>query len=131
MIDLPFHSGRVLVLRRFPTSSLGAGYTSIRHRDPSGKRFLHAGVIDIQRGFAVRRCCMQVTVGNRIAAHIGDPIRRLLGSAGEQVIHESQSARSRHSPRKHVLAANPILGVGFSLQDQDLAASASQFCGER
>jgi hypothetical protein len=37
VIGLPFHSGHVLALRRFPASSLGPGYTSIWHRDPGGK----------------------------------------------------------------------------------------------
>jgi hypothetical protein len=32
------------------------------------QRFLHAGVIHIQRDFAVWRCCMQITASNRIAA---------------------------------------------------------------
>jgi hypothetical protein len=84
------------------------------------QRFLHAGVIHIQRDFAVWRCCMQITAGNRIAAHIGDPIRRLMASAGEQAIHESQSARGRHSPRRHVLAANPILEVGSRSRTRNL-----------
>ena len=37
VIGLPFRSGHVLALRRFPASSLGPGYTSIWHRDPGGK----------------------------------------------------------------------------------------------
>ncbi|MEJ2031542.1 MAG: hypothetical protein P8Y63_00540 [Deltaproteobacteria bacterium] len=32
----PFASGHLLALRRFPVTSLGAGYTSIWHRDPAG-----------------------------------------------------------------------------------------------
>jgi hypothetical protein len=36
VIGLPFRSGHVLALRRFPASSLGPGYTSIWHRDPGG-----------------------------------------------------------------------------------------------
>lgn len=36
VIGLPFLSGHVLALRRFPASSLGPGYTSIWHRDPCG-----------------------------------------------------------------------------------------------
>ncbi len=36
VIGLPFLSGHVLALRRFPASSLGPGYTSIWHRDPGG-----------------------------------------------------------------------------------------------
>jgi hypothetical protein len=36
VIGLPFRSGHVLALRRFPASSLGPGYTSVWHRDPGG-----------------------------------------------------------------------------------------------
>jgi len=37
VIGLPFKSGHVLALRRFPASSLGPGYTSVWHRAPSGR----------------------------------------------------------------------------------------------
>lgn len=37
VMGLPFSSGHVLALRRFPATSLGAAYTSIWHRDPSGR----------------------------------------------------------------------------------------------
>jgi hypothetical protein len=36
VLGLPFRSGHVLALRRFPASSLGPGYTSVWHRDPGG-----------------------------------------------------------------------------------------------
>jgi hypothetical protein len=36
VMGLPFSSGHVLAMRRFPASSVGPGYTSIWHRDPSG-----------------------------------------------------------------------------------------------
>jgi hypothetical protein len=36
VIGLPFRSGHVLALRRFPVSSLGPGYTSVWHRSPDG-----------------------------------------------------------------------------------------------
>lgn len=36
VIGLPFQSGHVLALRRFPESSIGPGYTSVWHRDPDG-----------------------------------------------------------------------------------------------
>lgn len=35
IIGLPFRSGHVLALRRFSSSSIGPGYTSVWHRDPS------------------------------------------------------------------------------------------------
>jgi hypothetical protein len=36
VMGLPFRSGHVLALRRFPASSVGPGYTSVWHRDPNG-----------------------------------------------------------------------------------------------
>jgi hypothetical protein len=37
VMGLPFASGHILGLRRFPASSIGPGYTSIWHRDPAGR----------------------------------------------------------------------------------------------
>ena len=37
VMGLPFISGHVLALRRFPASSLGYGYSSVWHRDPQGQ----------------------------------------------------------------------------------------------
>jgi len=37
LMGLPFASGHVLGLRRFPASSIGPGYFSIWHRDPTGR----------------------------------------------------------------------------------------------
>ena len=37
IVGLPFQSGHVLALRRFPASSIGPGYTAVWHRDPSGR----------------------------------------------------------------------------------------------
>jgi hypothetical protein len=37
VIGLPFSSGHILALRRFPASSLGYGYASVWHRSPEGK----------------------------------------------------------------------------------------------
>lgn len=36
IMGLPFRSGHVLALRRFPVTSVGSGYTSVWHRSPSG-----------------------------------------------------------------------------------------------
>jgi hypothetical protein len=36
VMGLPFRSGHVLGLRRFPASSIGPGYRSVWHRDPDG-----------------------------------------------------------------------------------------------
>jgi hypothetical protein len=37
VMGLPFASGHVLALRRFPASSIGPAYTSVWHRDPAGR----------------------------------------------------------------------------------------------
>jgi hypothetical protein len=37
VMGVPFAAGDVLALRHFPASSLGAGYTSVWHRDPDGR----------------------------------------------------------------------------------------------
>lgn len=37
VMGLPFDSGQVLALRRFPASSLGSGYSSVWHRDAEGR----------------------------------------------------------------------------------------------
>jgi hypothetical protein len=37
VMGLPFRSGHILALRRFPASSIGPGYRSVWHRDPNGR----------------------------------------------------------------------------------------------
>jgi hypothetical protein len=37
VMSLPFASGHVLALRRFPASYIGPAYTSVWHRDPAGR----------------------------------------------------------------------------------------------
>jgi hypothetical protein len=37
VMGLPFKSGHLLAMRRFPASSIGAGYRSVWHRDPHGR----------------------------------------------------------------------------------------------
>ena len=44
IMGLPFASGHVLALRRFPASSIGPGYTSAWHRDPAGTWAFYADV---------------------------------------------------------------------------------------
>src|SRR5215813_674896 len=36
VMGVPFRSGHILALRRFPASSVGPAYTSVWHRDPRG-----------------------------------------------------------------------------------------------
>ncbi len=37
VMGLPFRSGPLLALRRFPASSVGPGYTAVWHREPQGR----------------------------------------------------------------------------------------------
>jgi hypothetical protein len=37
VVGVPFRSGHILGMRRFPFSSVGPGYTSVWHRDPDGR----------------------------------------------------------------------------------------------
>jgi len=44
VMGLPFASGHVLAMRRFPVTSIGPGYTSIWHRDPDGRWSMYQNV---------------------------------------------------------------------------------------
>jgi hypothetical protein len=65
----PFRSGHVLAMRRFPHSSIGAGYTSVWHCDPDGRWSMWADVapeISCSRYFgpalaAARQCDIELT----------------------------------------------------------------------
>jgi hypothetical protein len=45
VIGLPFASGHILALRRFPASSIGPAYTSIWHREPDGRWIFYQDVV--------------------------------------------------------------------------------------
>lgn len=44
VLGVPFTSGHLLAMRRWPVSSLGEGYTSVWHRDPQGKWIFYTDV---------------------------------------------------------------------------------------
>lgn len=44
VMGAPLTSGHYLALRRFPTNSVGAGYTSVWHRDPDGAWTMYSDV---------------------------------------------------------------------------------------
>jgi len=44
VMGVPFTSGDLLAMRRFPASSLGQGYTSVWHRDPQGRWTFYSDV---------------------------------------------------------------------------------------
>lgn len=48
VMGLPFASGHVLAMRRFPASSVGPGYVSVWHRAPDGRWVLYSTVSPAQ-----------------------------------------------------------------------------------
>ena len=44
VMGVPFTSGHLLAMRRFPASSLGQGYTSVWHRNPQGRWTFYSDV---------------------------------------------------------------------------------------
>ncbi len=44
VLGVPFSSGHLLAMRRFPATSLGEGYTSVWHRNPQGKWTIYTDV---------------------------------------------------------------------------------------
>ena len=44
VLGVPFTSGDLLAMRRFPASSLGESYTSVWHRDPQGRWTIYTSV---------------------------------------------------------------------------------------
>ena len=44
VLGVPFTSGNLLAMRRFPASSLGQGYTSVWHQNPQGRWTFYSGV---------------------------------------------------------------------------------------
>jgi hypothetical protein len=44
VMGVPFASGDLLAMRRFPASSLGEGYTAVWHRDPHGRWAFYSDV---------------------------------------------------------------------------------------
>ncbi|MGH2368766.1 MAG: hypothetical protein ACRDI2_11265, partial [Chloroflexota bacterium] len=48
VMGLPFASGHILALRRFPASSVGPGYASVWHRSPQGRWTIYTSVPPLQ-----------------------------------------------------------------------------------
>src|SRR4051812_41665724 len=78
-----------LAWSRIDTDDVGATF----HFDTRSPRtieqcFLHVGVVNVQRDFAMRRGRLQIPVIERIAEHVCDPRPRLMRSCCEQIIDE-------------------------------------------
>ena len=61
VMSLPFASGHVLALRRFPVSSIGPAFTSVWHRSPDGEWTFYA---DLPPG----QCCPRYFGGSKVQA---------------------------------------------------------------
>jgi hypothetical protein len=104
VMGLPFSSGHVLGLRRFPASSIGPGYHSVWHRDPDGRwtfyqdqppelactRYFGAEVDDVREGpiridwMGPRRFEVRAGDGDLewMVELASTPVTRLLNGAG-------------------------------------------------
>jgi hypothetical protein len=67
VLGVPFRSGDVLALRRYPVTSIGPGYTSIWHRDPEGAWTFYSDA-------ACDQGCARY-FGSGVREFVGTPIR--------------------------------------------------------
>lgn len=81
VMGLPFRSGHVLGMRRFPSSSVGPGYTSVWHRDPDGAWTFYTDtepLLSCNRYFGsdvneVRRCAIDISWPEPFLLRVGIP----------------------------------------------------------
>ncbi len=103
VIGLPFASGHVLSLRRFPASSVGPGYTSVWHRNPDGYWTFYSTV-------APEQGCSRY-FGSEVEQNIVMPIQiewrgpaQFLVLAGSTITWEVTLAESRVSRAMNAVA---------------------------
>jgi hypothetical protein len=132
VMGMPFRSGHVLGLRRFPASSIGPGYRSVWHRDPSGRwtfyqdqpaalactRYFGAEVEEVREG-PVR---IDWTGSHRFEVHAGEgaleweveltssPVTRLFNAVGSLLPPRAWRSRSVLAVMSRV--AGPALRAG-------------------
>jgi hypothetical protein len=132
VMGMPFRSGHVLGLRRFPASSIGPGYRSVWHRDPDGRwtfyqdqpadlactRYFGAEVDEVREG-PVR---IEWTGSHRFEVRAGDgelewevelestPVTRMLNRVGSLL--PLRAWRSRPVLAAMSRLAGPALGAG-------------------
>lgn len=100
VLGLPFCSGHVLAMRRFPASSVGPGYTSVWHRDPRGAWTFYSTVnpeVGCSRYFGgevthnvVTRIRIEWSGASEFTVHIGEALRwevRLRESVSTRLIN--------------------------------------------
>lgn len=138
VMGMPFRSGHVLGLRRFPASSIGPGYRSVWHRDPDGRwtfyqdqpaalactRYFGAEVDEVREG-PIR---IEWTGSDRFEVNAGDgelqwavevestPVTRLFNAAGSLL-----PPRARRSPA--------VLGVMSRIAGPALRAGRIRLVG--
>ena len=84
--DVPFRSGHLLALRRFPVSSIGPAYTSVWHRRPDGQWTFYATIDPLRAcnryfGSAVAETAvadiqLRWTGARRLAVAVGEDLIR-------------------------------------------------------
>jgi hypothetical protein len=123
-MGLPFRSGHVLGLRRFPASSIGPGYRSVWHRDPHGRwtfyqdqpaelactRYFGSAVDEVRegpiriewtgpRGFQVPAADGELEWTVEVGS---TPVTRLFNRAASALPARAQRAAVRRQPADHV-----------------------------
>jgi arsenite methyltransferase len=132
VMGMPFRSGHVLGMRRFPASSIGPGYRSVWHRDPDGRwtfyqdqpaelacsRYFGDEVDEVREG-PIR---IDWTGSHRFEVHAGDgalewevelgstPVTRLFSTVGSAL--PARAWRSRPVLALMSRVAGPALRAG-------------------
>jgi len=129
VMGLPFTSGHVLAMRRFPASSIGPAYTSVWHRDPTGRWVFWQDQPDelacpryFSSALAETRCCaieldwpgattMRIAVPEAdlewTATMAASPVSRVLNAVGSVLPDRAWRARP-------ILAAlGPVAGAAL------------------
>jgi hypothetical protein len=150
VMGLPFASGHVLGLRRFPASSIGPGYTSVWHRNPDGRwtfyqdvhpqhacsRYFGGAISEtLQREIALTwssACSFTVTIRDEVnlrwqVSLTATPATRLMnilsGGLPEGVWHNPTFLRKMGSVASLVLQAGHIDLTGVAPNGQSFVAN--------
>jgi hypothetical protein len=118
VMGLPFASGHVLAMRRFPASSIGPAYTSVWHRDPAGRwDFWQNQPGDQACSRFTWRMTMAASAATRVLNTIGallpdrvwraPPVLALMGPAAGMALRAGRVAMAGRAPNGQAFVANP------------------------
>lgn len=107
VMGLPFASGHVLALRRFPATSIGPAYTAIWHRDPAGRWIIYANA-------APHLTCSRYFGRALTASHQTEIAVRWIG-AGSLLVEAPDAALSWHLRLTQTAASRVVNAVSAAL----------------